>query len=520
MGRFDRLLYRVAQPVDKAALRARPGLGTTLAVIARVALRFFPLYIAALVLGLVLSLGAGADIYHRTEMPRFCGACHEMDTNFDAWAQSQHGGITCVDCHARPGLSGWVAAKAAGTSQLLTHFTADSIEDIRLEQHHKDIVSANCQRCHEGAARLNERDGLIISHERHAELGLQCVSCHAGNIAHPDTAKETEAKPAGLVDLALCFKCHDGEQTIKDKTAFAATDEQRCDTCHPDSRLALQHGADTSAGQHRKPCLDCHDHTEGRHYQMDPKNEAALCRKCHDAPKGLQSKHKPFAEQRCSLCHRVMSPSHLYRTGPRPTAAFCLGCHDELARTLTAKGTFVPTGFATWSQPDDDDVDLHRSHGGERARVSMVVGAGTGPNWRAVVADLTLDGREFQRLFGHFQTQTWTRLQLLDSRGVALASTDRAELYKSAVHGTYFSDRLRQGGAVQMRCHSCHQNEGEATVREAELTTVAPIPGTGWSVAIRAAESKVFAPLQRAVVSRVLLFSVLLGVFLGFFVLL
>lgn len=87
---------------------------------------------------------AGMDVYHRTEMPEFCGTCHEMGSNFKTWSSSRHESIRCVDCHARTGVGGWLAAKMAGVSQLVTHVTADSIEDIRLGRKHEKIVSDNC----------------------------------------------------------------------------------------------------------------------------------------------------------------------------------------------------------------------------------------------------------------------------------------------------------------------------------------------------------------------------------------
>ncbi len=365
MARLDKLLLRFARPADRAALRRRPGTLVRLRAIAGIALRFFWLYVLLFIVGGALTVGGGADIYHRTEVPRFCGGCHEMDSNFDTWAQSQHESIKCVDCHARPGLSGWISAKTAGTTQLLHHFTADSIDDISLKERHRAIVSENCQRCHPGARRLNERHGLLISHERHDELGLQCVACHAGNIAHPKEVPDKDNKVAGLVDIDLCFTCHDGKQEVGDVVAFNARNEDNCGKCHPDSGYALAHGKGHPSAATRKPCLSCHDAPveKAPHFKWNRKEQAQLCSKCHEPAKDLVSTHKPYAEGKCDECHLVMSPSHLFRVGPKPNANFCLGCHEDLARVLKSKDPKVISGFADI----EEETDLHRYHADELA---------------------------------------------------------------------------------------------------------------------------------------------------------
>ena len=364
MARLDRLLLRFARPADRAALRRRGGWMVRFRAIAGIALRFIWVYLLIFVGAAVLTVSGATDIYHRTEVPRFCGSCHEMDANFDTWERSQHGSIKCVDCHARPGLSGWIAAKTAGTNQLLQHFTAKSIDDITLKEKHQDIVSENCERCHPGARRLNERRGLRIEHERHGKLKLKCVACHAGNIAHPAEEPDPADKVAGLVDIDLCFKCHNGKEKVGNDVAFDARSEDNCGTCHPDAKFALAHGEGHPSTSKRKPCLSCHDlPTDKPHFAMDDSKQAELCQKCHEAPKGYVSTHKPFAEGKCSDCHLVMAPSHLFRVGPKPSAAFCLGCHEDLARILKDDKSEQISAFANIE--DDEKTDLHRYHAGE-----------------------------------------------------------------------------------------------------------------------------------------------------------
>lgn len=333
-----------------------------LRVVARIALRYSAIYVSLLMLAFVWVATSGMDVYHRTEGPEFCNACHEMNPNFKTWANSRHGNIKCVDCHARPGFSGWIQAKMAGTAQLVSHLSAESIEDIHLLQHHKEIVSENCQRCHEDSARIADRRGRAIAHKRHGELNVACIECHSGNVAHP-TEEEAKHPVRGLVEVAACFKCHDGKNSFQSpqgpRVAFAAVDEKSCEKCHPDSKSALEHGKDDPKTTQRKPCLDCHEQApSGTHYAMDRKDQGKLCAKCHEPEKKAEfaSVHEPFAKGKCDECHKVMASAYLFRDGPKVSKAFCLGCHDNVAGALALPQATTKTMFA------DGATDLHRSH--------------------------------------------------------------------------------------------------------------------------------------------------------------
>ncbi len=353
MTRFDSFLERLARSQDQSLLE-QPTWRRRARLIARISLRFFWVYLLLLGLATVWVAASGMDVYHRTEMPQFCNSCHEMGHNFDTWEGSRHGSIRCIDCHARPGLSGYIAAKTAGMAQLYTHLTATKIEDIHLEKRHEDIVSANCVRCHPETARAADRHNRVMAHKRHGELGLACVTCHSGAVAHP-TRAEAKDPLAGIVETKKCFECHDGKHTegatpAVAKTAFAATNKESCQKCHPDSTFGKEHGGGTE-------CLDCHEVAKGQiHYQMDKQNQGAICSKCHDAPEDLKSKHKPFAQNKCGECHKVMAPAYLFRYGPKPDEAFCLRCHSNVQGALAMPDATTITAF---SDPKDDH---HRQH--------------------------------------------------------------------------------------------------------------------------------------------------------------
>ena len=119
MNRIDRIIGYLASPADRALLE-QPNIARRLRVVARTALRYFWVYAILLVVSVAWVSAAGNVVYHKTESPEMCRGCHEMGVNFKTWANSRHHAIKCVDCHANPGLAGWVAAKTGGMVQLYT----------------------------------------------------------------------------------------------------------------------------------------------------------------------------------------------------------------------------------------------------------------------------------------------------------------------------------------------------------------------------------------------------------------
>lgn len=367
---FDKLLVKLARPRDVAAVAESAGMTRRLRLIARVTLRFFWAYLLLVLGSLVWTGAAGMDVYHRTEMPEFCHTCHEMGANFKTWSNSRHESIKCIDCHARPGIGGWLAAKTAGLWQLYTHVTAKDIKDIKLGERHEHIVSDNCQRCHRDTARSKDRRTRAIAHTRHTELGIACTACHSGNVAHPNDIQAKDPV-AGLVDTGTCFECHDGGRRYGEAVAFNANREANCTRCHPDAVFATEHFAGDKSGKHRKPCLDCHERaTADAHFSLAKQSTERLCARCHDADPALQSRHKPFADGQCSQCHRVMVPAFLFANGPKPDRAFCLSCHDGMAAALAAPVTAtvldelprIKLPMQASLTLDDDDDELHKSH--------------------------------------------------------------------------------------------------------------------------------------------------------------
>jgi hypothetical protein len=220
----------------------------------------------------VLAIIAGALIFGGvavplTNHPEFCASCHNIKPSHDTWKTSTHKDVTCVACHVRPGLEGWLHDKAwNGTKDLAIYLFGKPTDAHNLET---KVDSGVCMSCHHAILRVSEvapRDlpspvkdvGLVMSHRRHMEAfgkrgqGEGCTTCHSrvvhstpikgypiiiprGHVAEdsrpyePDHPKGTKLHAAELAD---CFRCHDGKAQYEGKVL-----SNRCETCHLPDKL-------------------------------------------------------------------------------------------------------------------------------------------------------------------------------------------------------------------------------------------------------------------------------------------
>ena len=210
---------------------------------------------------LVLALGGAAAI-PLTNHPSFCASCHTIKPSYDSWVRSSHKDVTCVDCHVRPGLSGFLQDKVfAGLKDVAITFFGTPTEPHNLQSH---VYSSVCLGCHRAILRVNEvsgRDlpspikevGLIMDHRRHLEAfdkrgrGEGCTTCHSrvvhgrpiknyqiviprGHVKLDDRPHTPDLPPDSKLwkaTMADCMRCHDGKQTYEGEVL-----SNRCETCH------------------------------------------------------------------------------------------------------------------------------------------------------------------------------------------------------------------------------------------------------------------------------------------------
>ena len=210
---------------------------------------------------LVLALGGAAAI-PLTDQPKFCASCHTIKPSYDSWLQSSHKNVTCVDCHVRPGFSGFINDKVlAGLKDVAITFFGTPTDPHNLQSH---VDSPVCISCHRAILRVTEvssRDlpspvkevGLIMNHREHMEAfakrgkGEGCTTCHSrvvhgvpikgypiviprGHVKLDDQPHEPDLPNDSVLwktTLADCLRCHDGKQIHEGEIL-----SNKCETCH------------------------------------------------------------------------------------------------------------------------------------------------------------------------------------------------------------------------------------------------------------------------------------------------
>jgi cytochrome c nitrite reductase small subunit len=218
---------------------------------------------ATIVLALVAGgIALGGVAVPLTNHPKFCASCHNIAPSYESWVQSSHKEVTCVACHVRPGVEGWMLDKAwAGTKDVAIYLFGTPTDSHNLKA---KVDSAVCLSCHRHILRVSEvatRDlpapvndvGLVMSHRKHMEAfgvraqGEGCTTCHSGVVHdqpikgypiviprghvsadskpwHPDHPEGSYLRTRALSD---CFRCHDGKAEHQGKVL-----DRKCETCH------------------------------------------------------------------------------------------------------------------------------------------------------------------------------------------------------------------------------------------------------------------------------------------------
>ncbi len=133
-----------------------------------------PLVLAA-TFGLALGIGGYAFRYAKGDSylgndPATCANCHVMAGHFEGWQASPHHLIaTCNDCHTPAGPVAKYLVKALNGYHHSMAFTVGGYpENIRARPESREVVEANCRRCHAD----------LVSEVAHGGEP-SCIRCHA-----------------------------------------------------------------------------------------------------------------------------------------------------------------------------------------------------------------------------------------------------------------------------------------------------------------------------------------------------
>jgi nitrate/TMAO reductase-like tetraheme cytochrome c subunit len=113
----------------------------------RAGLFFAIMTMANLVIGSQLTYRA----VEHMETTQFCGqTCHVMKPEFTAHLLPPHQQVACASCHIAPGATGWLAAKMAGTRQLIGVVLNNYPRPIESAMESNRLASSadTCEQCH------------------------------------------------------------------------------------------------------------------------------------------------------------------------------------------------------------------------------------------------------------------------------------------------------------------------------------------------------------------------------------
>lgn len=108
------------------------------------------------------------ELLAKSEAPIFCGGCHTLEQQYEAWSHAgAHRRKLCVDCHLPNQNTAlhYVWKSIDGIKDLTLFYTGMTSGTPKLSSNGSEVLQANCIRCHESAVEF-------ISQER------KCWECH------------------------------------------------------------------------------------------------------------------------------------------------------------------------------------------------------------------------------------------------------------------------------------------------------------------------------------------------------
>jgi cytochrome c nitrite reductase small subunit len=133
-----------------------------------------PLIIAILALLAVAGVGMAATNFtaYLGDNPTTCNNCHVMDAAYEGWFHAPHRAwANCTDCHTPQAFIPHYLVKAESGYHHVTAFSFGNIPTaIRAKTSSKDVVQANCIRCHQDTV-----DSILDSP---MPLDRYCFDCH------------------------------------------------------------------------------------------------------------------------------------------------------------------------------------------------------------------------------------------------------------------------------------------------------------------------------------------------------
>ncbi len=311
--------------------------------------------LATALLALVATTGAEAQ---QVKPPANddCLVCHSdpevkrengttVAVNADAFGQSKHGPLACVDCHKDlaatadfPHASQLAAVNCASCHDDQGASYRDSIHGRARNEAGLTKAAPSCANCHgsHDIKGVKDEGGRVFR----ANVPATCGSCHEGIIQKYETGVHAEARQAGQDRAPVCIDCHSAhaiQRTDLDRSRLSVT--QECGTCHAESMRTYRdtfHGQVTNLGFVRvATCADCHGahdiyrRTDVRSTVSDGRR-GDTCRSCHEGADDKFALYDPHADRHDPVRNPSLYRAGLFMDGLLLTVFSAFGIHTAL----------------------------------------------------------------------------------------------------------------------------------------------------------------------------------------------
>lgn len=332
---------------------------------------------AALIRWIPGRVQAGPAASAAEESAQRCLSCHEMQQQVERWHDSSHKDVSCLDCHADPGMRGLWQRALDMARRRYVHVNG-GVYEANLST---AVPNERCLRCHaEQMPYVMEdyqpptvsADGSITdtapvdfvklplqpNHDRHLSQvpGTTCTSCH-DQVGHRPSSEQEYEKASHQT----CDSCHERRQV-----SLVADSSLTCTTCHADMVPITPQDHDTSwrlnhgqaALKDPTSCSPCHTSRDLPNVQtvstgsrggadagawlrpMPAGPVGDACRDCHQTtmphPKGFMDDHgKDFETDPdgCARCHLTQGQGFDLKVQADPQTLLqqpaCLECHTR-----------------------------------------------------------------------------------------------------------------------------------------------------------------------------------------------
>lgn len=296
----------------------RRQLKARLALVQERPLRLWRLLAFLTVINLAVLGTGGYEALHYMDSQQFCGTlCHEvMSPTYEAYVDSPHARVACVECHIGSGASWFVKAKISGLRQVWAVLIDSYQRPIPTPVHDLRPARDTCEQCHWPDKFTGDR--LVVrKHYADDEAVTETVNALV--------LKTGGVRPDGKA-TGIHWHVHPGN-----RVSYIATDDKRSTIPYvkmvgPDGkeRVFTTEGVDAQkppAGELRTmDCIDCHNQPSHQFQEAETALDAAIAA-------GLVSRQLPFV--------RKVGLEALQMAWTRDTAE--QGIRDHLQKFYAAK---------------------------------------------------------------------------------------------------------------------------------------------------------------------------------------